>query len=299
MTPEEAFAELERVAARDVGRGGATLAAYTRGGLGRAARSLVVADPLDVVVLTGFLIPAASPPAAETDGPLGAAQLAAAVRLLGGRVRLLTDEPCAPVVRAALRAAGVDAEVDAAPLDGFDDWAGPAAQRYAHASHLVAVKRVGPGADGVPRTVRGVDVSGHTAALDRLYAPGPAFRIGIGDGGNELGMGSLPPEVVADVVDRGELIRCVVGCEALLVGGTSNWAAAALVAALAVLGPDTPGLVDLLGPEWSHAVLRAMVDEAGAVDGVRRAVGYSVDGLDWADYRRPLAEMARVAVGGW
>jgi hypothetical protein len=96
------------------------------------------------------------------------------------------------------------------------------------------------------------------------------------------------------VVDRGERIRCVVGCDALLVGGTSNWAAAALVGALAVLRPDVPALRDLLRPQWSYDVLTAIVLHAGAVDGVRRRAELSVDGLDWPAYAEPLTRIAEL-----
>ncbi|MGW4499461.1 glutamate cyclase domain-containing protein, partial [Micromonospora sp. NPDC004336] len=233
-------------------------------------------------------------PAAETDGPIGAVQIAAALRALGGRARLVTDAPCAPVVTAALTAAAPKVPLEVAPLQGYDAWADAAARRYAGLSHLIACERVGPGVDGRARNMRGEDIGAHTAPLDRLYATGPAFRVGIGDGGNELGMGRLPADVVGRVVDRGERIRCVVGCDALLVGGTSNWAAAALVGALAVLRPDVPALRDLLHPEWSYDVLTAIVLHAGAVDGIRRRAELSVDGLDWPAYAAPLDRIAEL-----
>ncbi|MBQ1015127.1 DUF4392 domain-containing protein, partial [Micromonospora sp. M51] len=89
MRIEETIAELERVAAREVGRGSEALAAPAAGGLLAAARSLATAGPPDAAVFTGFFIPGADPPAAETDGPLGAVQIAVALRLLGGRCRLV------------------------------------------------------------------------------------------------------------------------------------------------------------------------------------------------------------------
>ncbi len=295
MTPIEAITALESVAAREVGRGSATLAAHTTGSLYRAARSLSTTSALDVAILTGFFIPAARPPAAETDGPLGAVQLAAAIQLLGGSVRLVTDEACAPVAAAAIRAAGLDTPLDIAPVVGYDEWERQVLPGYAGVSHLIACERVGPGVDGRPRNMRALDISGHTAPLHRLYGAGRWFRIGIGDGGNELGMGVLPASLVASVIERGDQIHCVVDCDALLIGGTSNWAAAALVAALAVLRPDCGEWVELLRPTWSHRVLTAMVTEGGAVDGVSRQAAATVDGLDWPEYAMPLAELERIA----
>ena len=82
-------------------------------------------------------------------------------------------------------------------------------------------------------------------------------------------------------------IHCAVGCDALLVAGTSNWGAAALVAALA---RRRDGLRELLDPAWSTAVLGSMV-AAGAVDGVLRRAQATVDGVPWPDYVAVLAAM--------
>ncbi|MCX5121636.1 DUF4392 domain-containing protein [Micromonospora sp. NBC_00362] len=292
MRIEETVAELERVAAREVGRGSEALAEPAAGGLLAAARSLAAGAP-DAAVFTGFFIPGAEPPAAETDGPLGAVQIAAALRQLGGRCRLVTDEPCAPVVEAAVAAAAPGLPVDVAPLRGYEEWAAALLPEYGRLTHLVACERVGPGVDGRPRNMRGEDIGAHTAPLDRLYTSGSAYRIGIGDGGNELGMGLLPADLIGRVVASGERIRCVVGADALLVGGTSNWAAAALVGALSLLRPDVPQLRTLLEPAWSYDLLTAIV-RAGAVDGVRRRPTLSVDGLDWPAYAEPLIRIAEL-----
>ncbi|WP_330438332.1 DUF4392 domain-containing protein [Micromonospora sp. NBC_00821] len=293
MPIEETIAELERVAAREVGRGSEALAAPAAGGLLAAARSLAAAGVPDAAVFTGFFIPGAEPPAAETDGPLGAVQIAAALRVLGGRCRIVTDEPCAPVVEAAVAAAAPGLPVDVAPLRGYEEWAAALLPEYGRLTHLIACERVGPGVDGRPRNMRGEDIGAHTAPLDRLYASGSAYRIGIGDGGNELGMGRLPADLIGRVVASGERIRCVVGADALLVGGTSNWAAAALVGALSLLRPDVPQLRTLLEPAWSYDLLTATV-RAGAVDGVRRRPTLSVDGLDWPAYAEPLTRIAEL-----
>ncbi|WP_112623901.1 glutamate cyclase domain-containing protein, partial [Micromonospora saelicesensis] len=246
---------------------------------------------------TGFFIPGAEPPAAETDGPLGAVQIAAALRLLGGRCRLVTDEPCAPVVEAAVAAAAPGLPVDVAPLRGYEEWAAALRPEYGRLTHLIACERVGPGVDGRPRNMRGEDIGAHTAPLDQLYTSGSAYRIGIGDGGNELGMGRLPADLIGRVVASGERIRCVVGADALLVGGTSNWAAAALVGALSLLRPEVPALRTLLEPAWSYDLLTAIV-RAGAVDGVRRRPTLSVDGLDWPAYAEPLTRIAELVRAG-
>lgn len=101
----------------------------------------------------------------------------------------------------------------------------------------------------------------HTAPLEQCFAAGGWRKIAIGDGGNEIGMGALPSGVVARTVPMGELICCFIGCDDLLIGGTSNWGAAALVAGLALTAPDSADqLLPLLDPAWSRQVLKAMVN---------------------------------------
>ena len=296
------FSEIERIASRDVGRGSETLATHTVGALQRAAVSVSRTDAPAVVILTGFFIPRATPPACETDGPLGAVQIASAIHALGGTARILTDEPCAPVIRAAIAAAGTAANLDIAPLprdvgfEIFDAWTERMLLEYASVTHFISIERPGPSASGPPRNMRGLDISQETAPLDRCFSAGAWRKIAIGDGGNEIGMGVLPPLAVAQAVPLGEFIRCVVGCDDLLVGGTSNWAAAALVAGLAISAPArAERLLPLLDPSWSRHVLQQIVEVGGAVDGARLLPTPSVDGLDWFEYEAPLQDILRAA----
>lgn len=262
--------DLEAVAAREVGRGSTLLLRYTEGNLEKAAASLLERRA-DVSILTGFFIGSA----AETDGPIGAVQLAAAIIHSGGTASIVTDHHCFPVLDVAVRAAGVATKV--------------LTKRPGNESHLIAIERPGPSWNGgPPRNMRGEDISAWAPILD--FGPGPWTRIGIGDGGNELGMGALPHDAVAGAVANGALIHCEVDCDLPLVGGTSNWAAAALVAGMAHLNPAIPR--ELLAPEWSRTVLEAMVDEAGAIDGVLRRASATVDGLSWEDYAAVLAAIA-------
>jgi D-glutamate cyclase len=285
--------QVERAVARDVGRGSGRLARYTAGNLRKAARSLLETPAPHVAIVTGFYVPGAPQPAAETDGPVGAVQLAAAIHTLGGSARILTDEPCAPVLAAAMDAAKIDAALDVAPLRPSRSWEKRIVARYRESlTHMVAIERVGPSASGPPRNMRGEDVSAWTAPLERVYRAGDWVRIAIGDGGNEIGMGALPREPVAEIVAHGALIHCTVPCDALVFAGTSNWGAAGLTAALAALHPTgPPEFAALLDPLFSHRVLAQIVTDAGAVDGVLRAAVPSVDGLSWDSYVEVLEEI--------
>ena len=84
-----------------------------------AARSIAEHPSPHVAMITGFFIPHGTPPAAETDGPIGCAHLAAGLQRAGIPVRLVTDPLCLNAVKTAARAAGVSTQVpcDVVPVD--------------------------------------------------------------------------------------------------------------------------------------------------------------------------------------
>src|SRR5262245_42669525 len=284
MSPERSdaaqrMAAIEALVCRDVGRKTAELIEASAGGLGDAARALAAGR--SVGLITGFFVPRGDVAAPETDGPVGTALLAAALVACGVPVRIAVDTPCAPAVRAAVEMSG-----QAVPVDevGVEDRAGlerlTEAWRRAGLSHVVAIERCGRSADGRPRNMRGVDVSVWTAPLDDLFLAGPWTRLAVGDGGNEIGMGKLPIDLIARTVPNGAAIACVVPCDHLIVAGVSNWGAYGLMAALAVVRPDWRGTIArFLTAQRDLAVTPAIVERAGAVAGVRAPRQRTVGGF--------------------
>jgi len=302
ISPAAAIARIEEICGRDVGRGIVPLVRAARGALLAAARSIAQHPRPHVVILTGFFIPRGQPPAAETDGPVGSAHLAAALARAGVAVRLVTDELCQGAVAAAARAAGVGPELPfhvIAPEPRDEDISSLLTAWSAAdppVSHLIAIERVGPAHDGRCRNMRGEDVSRYTAPLEKLFRSDNGVTIAIGDGGNELGMGSLPRSLVATSVTGGERIGCTVVCDHLVVCGVSNWGAVALAAALALLRPDwRASLTAELHVEADRKILAAAVDEGPAVDGVTGRQELSVDGLAWEVHAEVLE---RILEGG-
>ena len=145
---------------------------------------------------------------------------------------------------------------------------------------VIAIERCGPSADGRARNMRGADISAHAAPLDRLFTAGPWRTIAIGDGGNEIGMGCVPPALIAEHVPLGELNGCVVPADFLIAAGVSHWGAYAVLAALALLRPDWAAALRAgLDPALDRAVLEAMVRHGPAVDGVTRRREQTIDAL--------------------
>jgi hypothetical protein len=276
----------------DVGRNISALFDAARGGLWGAASALVNARSGGVGLITGFYVPQGTPPAAETDGPVGAALLARGLAAVGIPCRVATDEPCFGACAAALAGVGAPGvaidtvAVGAALAPLIQTW------RSAGITHAISIERCGRSADGAPRNMRGLDISSYTAPLDELFTAGPWETIAIGDGGNEIGMGSLPRELIAQHVDHGATIACVTPARHLIVAGVSNWGAYGLLGALAALRPDwRERLLACLDEKLDQAVLEATVNNGPAVDGVSRLRTMTVDNLDMTIHHGKLREI--------
>ena len=155
---------------------------------------------------------------------------------------------------------------NANPKGGFDAWLNGVIDlaKTEHIDTLVYIERVGPARDGSPHNMRGIDITEWTAPLSQLALLG-LHTIGVGDGGNEIGMGRVEDYAIEGVVDHGENIACTVPTDQLVVAGTSNWGAHALVCAMRALGRSA---VDpYLEPTWQERVLDVIV-EYGGLDGV-------------------------------
>ncbi|MFN0197732.1 MAG: glutamate cyclase domain-containing protein [Planctomycetaceae bacterium] len=282
-----------------------------------------------VAIITGFFIPGAQIPSAETDGPPGALLLASALEQLGQTCFVITDEPCASAVRAAGRAYGFDVgRILSAPHES-SVWVreffthGPGREL----THLISIERVGPShtlasleaqirlnpapiekfTNEVPlderdrcHNMRGLIIDEFTADLHRLFDALPQYRpsaksIGIGDGGNEIGMGKIPWEELARRLPgaTAPLIPCRVSADWNILAGTSNWGAFALAAATLL----HVGRMEFLQPwdsEHQRKVLEIMVAEGPAVDGVTRLPQATVDGLPLLTYLQPWQGIRRI-----
>jgi hypothetical protein len=296
-----AGARIDRIEAlihHDVGRNTDTLFAATRGGLARMAEAMAREQSPRIGLVTGFFVPDGQPPAAETDGPVGVALLAAGLTGAGLSCRVITDGPCADGCAAALRGANLNhVPLDVVPLGASQDDA-IATWRNDGITWAVAIERCGRSASGPPRNMRGGDISPHTQPLDDLFRAGPWATAAIGDGGNELGTGALPWDLVAAHVAQGDRIACVTPADHLVMAGVSHWGCYALAAALAILRPDwRSALLACLDPVLDLAILQAMLTEGPAVDGVTLERTPTIDGLAMAAHHERLSAIKAVVDG--
>ncbi|QSO51289.1 DUF4392 domain-containing protein [Alicyclobacillus curvatus] len=262
----------------------------------RLANELSVGDR--VVIATGFpsrswLIRGLT----ETDGPAGAAYLARFLEQTTGCVPiLLMEESLRRFGEVALRSAGlivsdIDTAMKSKPgpprasvaaVVNFPVERGAAVNRIDEffrviaPKALIAVEFPGQNQDG-----RCYNVSGREIPSDLIPKVEELFKsarehgvltVGIGDGGNELGMGTIRNTVVAHL-ENGDIVAPVTGVDELIVACISNWGAYGLGAALSFLR----GQPELLRTVSIERITTALANE-GAIDGLTAYTDPNNDG---------------------
>ena len=263
----------------------------------------------EVIVSVGF--PVYPVFVGETDGICGAAVLAHVLSAgLRARPVLVTEEAIAPFVKAALAAASLDCvtgleggrtSAEATRLVPCVPGPGPGrecslALLERRPAAVLAVEKAGINRVGVPHSSGGTDLGEATAYLEELFRGAERLGIptvGIGDQGNELGMGAIA-DTAAAITQYGSTCRCPcnqgtasgVPADITVIGGTSDWGAFGVAAALAFL-LDRPDV--LPAGETIKSIIRAAV-AAGAIDAVTRTAIPRVDGYT-ADLCARIADL--------
>lgn len=256
----------------------------------KAARLLMEQVKKDdvVLLLSGFVIKNWNLP--ETDGPIGAAALARSLDLAMGAVPVILTEDLLKDNLAATAAAGGMIVCDSMeeiryggrgrktmvmgfPLDHEE--AKKEAVRILdelQPKAVIAVERPGWNEKHVHHSGMGYDISSVTAKLDYLYEEAMnrgILTIGVGDLGNEMGMGYVKDEIRAGIPNAE---RCLCGCgggiacdlsaDVGLICNISNWGAYGICACLAALSGEEEVMHDSQTEKY-------MIEEcvrAGALD---------------------------------
>lgn len=216
----------------------------------------------NVLITTGFYVSGFC----ETDGPVGAVMLGEALAGSGSEVSVVTDSDCCAV----LRKARVPFKVHEFPITGEKESRECAETLLSRIdpSLLISIERCGRAKDGNYYNMGGEDISDYTAKVDFLFDF--PRTIGVGDGGNEIGMGKVY-DVVRRVILHGEKIACVVRTTHLVVSTVSNWGVYGLLAYLSELEDEM-----LLRRE--DEILKNLV-RAGALDSFSKEHTLAVDGF--------------------
>lgn len=331
MNSQQTIVEIERFIRRDpAGRGliasEAEFGALCPGHLAEAAAHLTEFGT-NAIIVTGFYIPHATPPACETDGPLGALLLASVLMEMDVPPIVVTDEHCLGAIRASAEFVDFPEERIATLSGDSAEWLPGLIARHGEQSHLIAVERAGPSHTaesirlqyaeeddgyrqftaevtiehhGLCRNMRGDAIDDYTPPLHRLFEEFPRIAasgksIGIGDGGNEIGMGAIPwhdlrRRLPGEFAGR---VPCRIATDWTILAGVSNWGAYALAAATALLR----NRVDVLRPfdcDQQGRMLAHIIEHGPAVCGITGLQESLVDGLPFETYIQPWAGIRRI-----
>jgi hypothetical protein len=270
-----------------------------------AQRLLETAKPdHPIVIATGLPIRGwFSPAMAENDGPIGAATLARAVhRACHALPILICETEQTYVLEACVRAVGLTPTT----LDQYDaaqrsKWSVPgrdlpvavvlgfpadpvlaksAARHILERSPtgMISIERQGADDDGRYHYGRGEEnIPGIMAKVDDLFAEAltrGVYTVGVGDGGNELGMGNIK-DVIRGRLPFGDKIAPSVRVSTLVAASVSNFGCYGIEACLAALVGDCAVLHT---PEQDAQLIDECV-RVGAVDGATGLVEPYVDAL--------------------
>jgi hypothetical protein len=249
------------------------------------AAQFILDHPGHALIFTGFYILSAGQH--ETDGPPGAIAIGNALQALGRKVSYVSDAPTTPMLRDWL---GHEAEVIDFPIADVATSRQMAAELLAQIKPglLISIERCGRTRRDTYLNMRSVDITQHTARLDYFFETGIP-SIGIGDGGNEIGMGNLAE--IIPTVDKLPKDPAVTRVDRLVIASVSNWGGYGLVAALSCLA----GRNLLPSIEEDRRLIRRMVD-TGAVDGTSGDSKYYVDNFTLEENAALLGRLHR-AVG--
>ena len=223
----------------------------------------VLEHPGRAFILTGFYIPVPyefplpKTGSVEIDGPVGAYAIGEALRKLDYEVTYITDrygQHCFDGVP------GADDVVEF-PITDLSASEQIAKDLIAekNPSVMIAIERCGVTAKGIHRNgARGWDIGERTAKLDPLF-DNHSYTVGIGDQGNELGVGNLA-EWTPAILPTGE--PTITRSTWPIIATVSNWGGLGLVAALSLqVGRNLLPTV-----EADKSYIRWIVDR-GVVDG--------------------------------
>jgi len=232
------------------------------------------------LITTGFYILSGN--CAETDGPPGALAIGETLHKLGFNIVYVIDKYTLPFFTPDI--SGQSKVVEFPIADAPMSFAlARTLLNELKPSIIISTERCGASSNGRYLNMYRRDIGEFTAKIDCLF-DGSVPSIGIGDGGNEIGMGNIAAEIKKHPNLTSD--PAVTRVNELVIASVSNWGAYGLVAALSILLKRNL----LPGVEWEKKLIEELI-KRGAVDGVSGVNGPLVDGFDLDENARMLTEL--------
>ena len=278
------------------------------------------------IILTGFPCLIQNQCPQETDGPLGCMALARTLALLNKKVTIVTDSSCIDAVRHCANGAGIlklrtlyTIQIENFSAVGNNDMKmndiDERRLQELKSSHdcVIAIERAGPNKDRRYLTMSKKDMNHLLAPLESLFLDNNSkivnkpITIGIGDGGNEVGMGSVYEEVrTSKKIPNSDSIACTTPADYLLACSVSNWGGYALAGSLTLLSASLDDTISSDEDLLYHVnkcypsnleeteTIRVLTQQGGACDGVTGKNEMTVDGFSWRKNLEVLSEIRNI-----
>jgi hypothetical protein len=232
------------------------------------AAQLILDHPGTAVIITGFYILDAG--MVETDGPPGAVSIGNALENLGYEIVYVTDQHGIAIMEGTKSAGSRVVDFPITDDSASEAFANDLLKSL-DPSVVIAIERCGFTDEKMFLNMRGRDITPYNARTDYLISNHP-HTVGVGDGGNEIGMGNVAEEVTN--VDSLVKKACVTSVSELILSSVSNWGGYGLVASLSKLSGK-----NLMPTVHEDMDLIKKTVDLGAVDGMSNSQEYKVDGF--------------------
>ena len=268
------YHQLDAIMKQDMG-GRGLLASLPENPIKKAAESLRHAAR--VILLTGFPVRMEDGGCiGETDGPSGTANLAFAFTQAGAQVLVVTDRASYHLLEEALSYRAPKAALSMIPEDASGDFIRDCI-RFFRPTHFISLERPGKALDGHYHNMRGETIDDMITDSALFLSEARAFgaeTISIGDGGNEMGMGTYR-DVIEHFVPFGGTICTAESADITLASGVSNWWGIGIAALCSLFAEK-----NLLPTREEETESLRLAVAAGSVDGCTKKNEMTVDRLD-------------------
>jgi len=221
-----------------------------------------------IFIATGFYVAGH----AETDGPPGALIISLVLKKLGYTPVILTDKYCQNFFeKYDIKVIYMEIAMENEKKIEFVE----RTIKENNPTGMISIERCGLNIQGKYANMRNISISEYTAEIDLFFKIyyNKIPTVGIGDGGNEIGMGNLE-----DIIKNNlNLVPCKIKVDKLIISSVSNWGGYGLVAYLCNLTNNK---------QFFETVEKTVKDyikfiiSLGSVDGITHENVEKVDGFD-------------------
>ena len=214
----------------------------------------------NVIITTGFPVLERIP---ESDGIVGSIFMAKFLKKLDANIIFLAEKETIEI----LKKMGIKAEYIQIQKENIERL------MEEKPKMAISIEKPGMARDGKYYNMKGEDISRYAGKIDFLFEK--IKSIGIGDGGNEIGMGGIAEGKIASITKTTKIV----------VSNVSNWGAYGIIAAASIILNEN-FVHD--GKEEEKYIKKCI--DAGAIDGITKKKDYSVDSIP-ARIHRSIVDM--------